>query len=80
MFDGYANYMELVPCDPQEGYESSKDIIGECAECGDLVNVDDESYTDIEDNLFCCRSCAIEHNGIKKLKRDDVLRFRERMV
>lgn len=74
----YARLCELLPRDPADRYEASADVIGECEGCGEAVTAADEPFTDGEGNLFCCMDCAMEYNGIRKAKKEDVYRFRER--
>lgn len=44
--------------------EDDDRIIGECAECGDVVYSDDYHLEDGSGNLFCCHSCALQYYDI----------------
>lgn len=47
------------------------EIIGRCERCGEELSPDWEIWRDDDDNLFCCRDCAIQFHGIEEV--DDLI-------
>lgn len=47
-----------------EWSEDDERIVGECANCGELIYGDDYHLVDTNSNLFCCKSCALEYYDI----------------
>ena len=47
-----------------EWSEDDERIVGECANCGELIYSDDYHLIDGMSNLFCCKNCALEYYDI----------------
>lgn len=50
---------------------SEPKIIGICEKCGESIRSDYMYYCDNENNMFCCKECAVNYYGIKETEWDD---------
>lgn len=56
------------PCDPRcPNAEIEHEYIGHCEECKSILYLDEEVWTDNDDNLFCDEYCATKFHGIKEV-------------
>lgn len=47
-----------------EWSEDEERIVGECAECGELIYKDEYHLEDTDGNMFCSSDCALAFNDI----------------
>lgn len=46
---------------------SVAEIIGCCTQCNEEIEAGYEYCKDAEDNLFCCKDCALDYYGIESV-------------